>query len=222
MNNYILETNGLRKEYVNGDLKTEILKGISVGFENGEFCAITGCSGSGKSTLLHLLGMLDTPTSGTIKIFGQDIAGLSDKKQASLRRKNIGFVFQSFYLIPGITVYENVIMPNLLDKRKVDDNFICKLLKTVGLIHRKDYRPSQLSGGEQQRTAIARALANNPTLLLADEPTGNLDSTNSLQIMELLRQININNRVTIVMVTHSEEFARQCDRIIKMKDGIIF
>ncbi len=221
MSNYILETNNLRKEYVNGEFKTEILKGISVGFENGEFCAITGPSGSGKSTLLHILGMLDRPTSGIVKIFGQDMAGLSDRKQATLRRKNIGFIFQSFYLIPGITVYENVIMPNLLDKRKVDHNYINMLLETVGLVHRKDHRPSQLSGGEQQRTAIARALANNPALLLADEPTGNLDSRNSIQIIELLRQININNRVTIVMVTHSEEFARQCDRIIKIKDGII-
>ena len=221
MSNYILETNNLRKEYVNGEFKTEILKGISVGFENGEFCAITGPSGSGKSTLLHILGMLDRPTSGIVKIFGQDMAGLSDRKQATLRRKNIGFIFQSFYLIPGITVYENVIMPNLLDKRKVDHNYINMLLETVGLVHRKDHRPSQLSGGEQQRTAIARALANNPALLLADEPTGNLDSRNSIQIIELLRQININNRVTSVMVTHSEEFARQCDRIIKIKDGII-
>lgn len=221
MNNYILETNGLRKEYVNGEFKTEILKGISVGFEDGEFCAITGRSGSGKSTLLHILGMLDTPTSGTINIFGQEIIGLSDKEQATLRRKNIGFIFQSFYLIPALTVYENVIMPNLLDKRKVNHNFINMLLETVGLVHRKDHRPSQLSGGEQQRTAIARALANNPTLLLADEPTGNLDSNNSLHVMELLRQININNRVTIVMVTHSEEFARKCDRCIKIEDGII-
>lgn len=221
MNKYILKTNDLHKEYVNGESKTEVLKGISIGFTEGEICAITGQSGSGKSTLLHILGMLDTPTSGTIEIFGEDTSGLSDRKKAGIRRKNIGFIFQSFYLIPGLSIYENVIMPNLLDKRKVDHDYINMLLETVGLVHRKDHTPSQLSGGEQQRTAIARALANKPTLLLADEPTGNLDSNNSIQIMELLSRININNKVTIVIVTHSEEYAHQCNRLITMKDGII-
>lgn len=218
MSKYILETKELRKEYINGEFKTEILKGIDVGFKEGEFCAITGPSGSGKSTLLHILGMLETPTAGTVRIFEQDIAVLPDRRLAELRRKYTGFIFQSFYLVPGLTVYENVIMPNLLDKRKVNKDYINMLLETVGLVHRKNHRPSQLSGGEQQRTAIARALANNPPILFADEPTGNLDSGNSIQIMELLHRINMNNRVTIVMVTHSEEFAQQCDRVVKMKD----
>lgn len=211
----------LRKRYRSGTLDTEVLKGIHMEVALGEFCAIMGESGSGKSTLLHILGTLDTPTSGEVLLSGENTASLSDRKKAVLRRRTVGFIFQSFYLIPGLTVYENVMMPNLLDRRREDHDYLHGLLDTVGLLHRKTHRPMQLSGGEQQRVAIARALANRPAILLADEPTGNLDSKSSEQILALLQGINRENGVTIVMVTHSQELARRCSRIISIKDGVL-
>ncbi len=221
MNDFIIETAALYKTYRSGELETEVLKGVDIRVEKGEFCAIMGRSGSGKSTLLHILGTLDTPTSGTLTLFGKDVSKLTGKEKAVLRRKNIGFVFQSFYLIPGLTVYENVMMPMLLNRCKADPASLDALLDTVGLLERKDHRPMQLSGGEQQRVAIARAISNNPALLLADEPTGNLDSQNSRQILDLMRRINRENNVTIVMVTHSAELAAICGRVIYVKDGLI-
>ncbi len=221
MNECIIKAAGLRKAYRNGEVETEVLKGIDLEIAKSEFCAIMGESGSGKSTLLHILGTLDAQTGGELVISGENIAGLSDRKKAVLRRKTIGFIFQSFYLIPGLTVYENVMMPNLIDRRSADPDHLHSLLDTVGLLHREGHRPMQLSGGEQQRVAIARALANRPVILLADEPTGNLDSRNSRQIIELLHTINQRDNVTIVMVTHSQELAQGCSRVINVKDGII-
>jgi ABC-type lipoprotein export system ATPase subunit len=221
VNEILIEAAALRKTYLSGDMQTEVLKGIDLQIEQGEFCAIMGRSGSGKSTLLHILGTLDTITSGTLTLFHKDVSMLCGKEKAELRRKNIGFVFQSFYLIPGLTVYENVMMPALLDRRKADPAELKALLDSVGLIKRKDHRPAQLSGGEQQRVAIARALTNRPSLLLADEPTGNLDSENSQQILSLLQKINQESGVTVVMVTHSKELAARCNRVIQVKDGLI-
>ena len=221
MSELLVEAADLRKTFSSGDLQTEVLKGIGLHIEQGEFCAIMGRSGSGKSTLLHILGTLEPWTSGTLTLFHKDVSTLSGKEKAVLRRKNIGFVFQSFYLIPGLTVYENVLMPALLDRRKPDTAYLNALLDTVGLFHRKDHRPPQLSGGEQQRAAIARALMNRPSLLLADEPTGNLDSDNSMQIISLLQRINQLSGVTVVMVTHSMELASRCSRVIQVKDGLI-
>jgi putative ABC transport system ATP-binding protein len=221
MNECIIKTAGLRKAYRNGEVDTEVLKGVDMEIAKSEFCAVMGESGSGKSTLLHILGTLETQTSGELVIAGVNTAGLSDGKKAVLRRRTIGFIFQSFYLIPGLTVYENVMMPNLLDRRRADPDHLHSLLEAVGLLHRKEHRPMQLSGGEQQRAAIARALANHPAILLADEPTGNLDSRNSRQIIELLHAINQENNVTIVMVTHSRELTQRCSRVISVKDGII-
>lgn len=221
MNKDVIKTAQLCKTYHSEGMDTEVLRGISLEIGQGEFCAIMGESGSGKSTLLQILGTLDTLSSGYLEIMGEDASTLSGREKAALRRKTIGFVFQSFYLIPGLTVYENVMMPRLLDRQNADPSNLYSLLETVGLIHRKDHRPSQLSGGEQQRAAIARALANHPGILLADEPTGNLDTKNSKQIISLLHRINRENHVTIVMVTHSIELAQQCGRIFHIQDGVL-
>lgn len=221
MNNCVIKATQLRKVYHSGEIVTEVLKGIDLEVSQGGFYAIMGESGSGKSTLLHILGTLDTQSGGTLEIMGEDISALSDKKKAVLRRKTIGFIFQSFYLIPGLSVYENVVMPNLLDRRKPDQDYIHSLLDTVGLLHRIEHRPMQLSGGEQQRVAIARALANRPSILLADEPTGNLDSKNSGQIIDLLHAINRENNVTVVMVTHSQTLTQKYSKVICVKDGVL-
>jgi ABC-type lipoprotein export system ATPase subunit len=221
VNDILIDAKDLRKTYQSGELQTEVLKGIDLCIGKGEFCAIMGRSGSGKSTLLHILGTLDTMTGGSLALFQKNVPALSEKEKALLRRKNIGFIFQSFYLIPGLTVLENVMMPALLDRRKVNPVDLSVILDTVGLLQRKDHRPSQLSGGEQQRVAIARSLTNHPALLLADEPTGNLDSENSMQIISLLQRINQESGVTVVMVTHSMELAAKCGRVIQVKDGLI-
>lgn len=221
MNDILIDAKDLRKTYQSGELQTEVLKGIDLCIGKGEFCAIMGRSGSGKSTLLHILGTLDTMTGGSLALFQKNVPALSEKEKALLRRKNIGFIFQSFYLIPGLTVLENVMMPALLDRRKISPADLNTILDTVGLLQRKDHRPSQLSGGEQQRVAIARSLTNHPALLLADEPTGNLDSENSMQIISLLQRINQESGVTVVMVTHSAELAAKCGRVIQVKDGLI-
>ena len=221
MNRPVIKAAQLRKTYRSGDVETEVLRGIDLSLEEGGLYAIVGASGSGKSTLLHILGMLDAQTGGTLEILGEDTTSLPDRRKAILRRRSIGFVFQSFYLIPGLTVYENVMMPNLLDRRKPDPAALEALLDRVGLSHRKHHRPLQLSGGEQQRAAIARALANRPPILLADEPTGNLDSKSAAQVLGLLRDINRENGVTLVLVTHSSELARSCDEILQVKDGVL-
>ena len=221
MNERFIETSNLKKCYKNGEIDVDVIKGIDISISEGEFCAVMGESGSGKSTLLHILGTLEDPTEGDVIFAGKSLVSLSDKKKAEFRRLTMGFIFQSFYLIPGLTVFENIMMPNLLDRRQVDKGYLNSLIDQVGLTHRKNHNPTQLSGGEKQRAAIARSLANNPRILLADEPTGNLDAKSSEQIIHLLKTINKENGVTIIMVTHSKSIALQCGRIIYIKDGVI-
>ena len=217
----ILETNDLRKIYGSGDTEVKALDGVNLRVENGEFVAIVGTSGSGKSTLLHMLGGLDRPTSGSVIVDGKDIFRLKDEALTIFRRRKIGFVFQSYNLVPVLNVYENIVLPIQLDGRRVDENFIGKIVKTLGLDGRLDALPSQLSGGQQQRVAIARALAAAPAIILADEPTGNLDSKTSQDVLGLLKVTSQKFSQTIVMITHNEEIAQMADRIIRIEDGRI-
>ena len=217
----ILETNDLRKIYGSGDTEVKALDGVNLRVENGEFVAIVGTSGSGKSTLLHMLGGLDRPTSGSVIVDGKDIFRLKDEALTIFRRRKIGFVFQRYNLVPVLNVYENIVLPIQLDGRRVDENFIGKIVKTLGLDGRLDALPSQLSGGQQQRVAIARALAAKPAIILADEPTGNLDSKTSQDVLGLLKVTSQKFSQTIVMITHNEEIAQMADRIIRIEDGRI-
>ena len=217
----ILETKDLRKIYGSGDTEVKALDGVNLNVENGEFVAIVGTSGSGKSTLLHMLGGLDRPTSGSVIVDGKDIFRLKDEALTIFRRRKIGFVFQSYNLVPVLNVYENIVLPIQLDGRRVDENFIGKIVKTLGLDGRLDALPSQLSGGQQQRVAIARALAAKPAIILADEPTGNLDSKTSQDVLGLLKVTSQKFSQTIVMITHNEEIAQMADRIIRIEDGRI-
>ena len=217
----ILETKDLRKIYGSGDTEVKALDGVNLRVENGEFVAIVGTSGSGKSTLLHMLGGLDRPTSGSVSVDGKDIFRLKDEALTIFRRRKIGFVFQSYNLVPVLNVYENIVLPIQLDGRRVDEDFIGKIVKTLGLDGRLDALPSQLSGGQQQRVAIARALAAKPAIILADEPTGNLDSKTSQDVLGLLKVTSQKFSQTIVMITHNEEIAQMADRIIRIEDGRI-
>ena len=217
----ILETKDLRKIYGSGDTEVKALDGVSLSVEHGEFVAIVGTSGSGKSTLLHMLGGLDRPTSGSVTVDGKDIFGLKDEALTIFRRRKIGFVFQCYNLVPVLNVYENIVLPIQLDGRNVDEGFIEKIVKTLGLDGRLDALPSQLSGGQQQRVAIARALAAAPAIILADEPTGNLDSRTSQDVLGLLKVTSQKFSQTIVMITHNEEIAQLADRIIRIEDGRI-
>ena len=217
----ILGTKDLRKIYGSGDTEVRALDGVNLNVENGEFVAIVGTSGSGKSTLLHMLGGLDRPTSGSVIVDGKDIFRLKDEALTIFRRRKIGFVFQSYNLVPVLNVYENIVLPIQLDGRRVDENFIGKIVKTLGLDGRLDALPSQLSGGQQQRVAIARALAAKPAIILADEPTGNLDSKTSQDVLGLLKVTSQKFSQTIVMITHNEEIAQMADRIIRIEDGRI-
>ena len=217
----ILETKDLRKIYGSGDTEVRALDGVNLNVENGEFVAIVGTSGSGKSTLLHMLGGLDRPTSGSVTVDGKNIFELKDEALTIFRRRKIGFVFQSYNLVPVLNVYENIVLPIQLDGRRVDENFIGKIVKTLGLDGRLDALPSQLSGGQQQRVAIARALAAKPAIILADEPTGNLDSKTSQDVLGLLKVTSQKFSQTIVMITHNEEIAQMADRIIRIEDGRI-
>ena len=217
----ILETKDLRKIYGSGDTEVKALDGVNLNVENGEFVAIVGTSGSGKSTLLHMLGGLDRPTSGSVIVDGKDIFRLKDEALTIFRRRKIGFVFQSYNLVPVLNVYENIVLPIQLDGRRVDENFIGKIVKTLGLDGRLDALPSQLSGGQQQRVAIARALAAKPAIILADEPTGNLDSKTSQDVLGLLKVTSQKFSQTIVMITHNEEIAQMADRVIRIEDGRI-
>ena len=217
----ILETKDLRKIYGSGDTEVKALDGVNLRVENGEFVAIVGTSGSGKSTLLHMLGGLDRPTSGSVIVDGKDIFRLKDEALTIFRRRKIGFVFQSYNLVPVLNVYENIVLPIQLDGRRVDEDFIGKIVKTLGLDGRLDALPSQLSGGQQQRVAIARALAAKPAIILADEPTGNLDSKTSQDVLGLLKVTSQKFSQTIVMITHNEEIAQMADRIIRIEDGRI-
>ena len=217
----ILETKDLHKIYGSGDTEVRALDGVNLSVENGEFVAIVGTSGSGKSTLLHMLGGLDRPTSGSVTVDGKDIFSLKDEALTIFRRRKIGFVFQSYNLVPVLNVYENIVLPIQLDGRKVDESFTQQIVKTLGLDGRLDALPSQLSGGQQQRIAIARALAAAPAIILADEPTGNLDSRTSQDVLSLLKVTSQKFSQTIVMITHNEEIAQMADRIIRIEDGRI-
>ena len=217
----ILETKDLRKIYGSGDTEVRALDGVNLQIENGEFVAIVGTSGSGKSTLLHILGGLDRPTSGSVIVDGKDIFSLKEEALTIFRRRKIGFVFQSYNLVPVLNVYENIVLPIELDGGKVNKEFVQRIVQTLGLDGRLDALPSQLSGGQQQRVAIARALAAAPAIILADEPTGNLDSKTSQDVLSLLKVTSQKFSQTIVMITHNEEIAQMADRIIRIEDGKI-
>ena len=217
----ILETKDLRKIYGFGDTEVRALDGVNLQIENGEFVAVVGTSGSGKSTLLHMLGGLDRPTDGKVIVDGKDIFSLKDEALTIFRRRKIGFVFQSYNLVPVLNVYENIVLPIELDGGKINRKFVQQIVQTLGLDGRLDALPSQLSGGQQQRVAIARALAAAPAIILADEPTGNLDSKTSQDVLSLLKVTSQKFSQTIVMITHNEEIAQMADRIIRIEDGKI-
>lgn len=217
----VIETVDLWKVYKLGTVEVEVLKDINVLIHKGEFASIMGPSGSGKSTLLYLIGGLDKPTSGCIKVNGKEISKMKDKEESSMRRREIGFVFQFYNLIPNLSVEENILLPVLLDGKKIKNykDELNEILTIVGLSDRKNHTPKELSGGQQQRVAIARALINKPEIILADEPIGNLDSKTGTGVMELLKTINKEKGRTIVQVTHSTEAADYGQRIINLKDG---
>ena len=217
----ILEIQNLCKTYGKGDVMVRALDNVSFSVEKGEFVAIVGPSGSGKSTLLHILGGVDTPTSGTVIIDKTDISSLDETALAIFRRRQIGLIYQFYNLIPILTVQENLTLPLLLDGRKPDKARLNDIITKLGLTNRIDHLPNQLSGGQQQRVAIGRALINNPALLLADEPTGNLDSENSRELIALLRKFNKEFNQTVIMITHDEKIALSADRIIAIEDGKI-
>lgn len=217
----ILEVTNLCKTYGKGDTMVKALDNVSFSVEKGEFLAIIGPSGSGKSTLLHILGGVDVPTSGSVVINQTDISNLDETALAIFRRRQIGFIYQFYNLIPILTVQENLTLPLLLDGRKPDKKQIDTLVKRLGLENRLDHLPNQLSGGQQQRVSIGRALVNNPALMLADEPTGNLDSENSKEIISLLRQFNKEFNQTVIIITHDEKIANSADRVITIEDGKI-
>lgn len=217
----ILQTENLTKIYGDGENAVHALRGINLTVEKGEFTAIVGTSGSGKSTLLHMLGGLDRPTTGKVMVDRKDIFTLSEEELTIFRRRKIGFVFQSYNLVPVLNLYENIVLPLELDGKKIDRGYIDQIAETLGLKDRLEALPNQLSGGQQQRVAIARALAGNPSIILADEPTGNLDSKTSQDVLSLLKVTSEKYGQTIVMITHNEEIAQMADRIIHIEDGCI-
>lgn len=217
----ILEVTNLCKTYGKGDTMVKALDNVSFSVEKGEFVAIIGPSGSGKSTLLHILGGVDVPTKGSVVINQTDISNLDETALAIFCRRQIGLIYQFYNLIPILTVQENLTLPLLLDGRKPDEKQISTLVKRLGLENRLDHLPNQLSGGQQQRVSIGRALVNNPALMLADEPTGNLDSENSKEIISLLRQFNKDFNQTVIIITHDEKIANSADRVITIEDGKI-
>jgi len=219
----MIEAKNIHKVYSDSKKPLSVLKGISLKIEKGEFVAIVGPSGAGKSTLLHLLGGLDSPTSGEIIFQGEDIYKLNDEELARARNIKIGFVFQFYHLLSELTVLENVLLPGLIGNQKADEvkKSAMELLEKVGLNQRIDHFPSQLSGGEKQRVAVARSLINNPNLLLCDEPTGNLDSSSGEGIISLIKDINIKNKMTVVLVTHNMELARLAGKVYYLKDGLL-
>ena len=217
----ILQTKALKKYYGSGDTQVKALDGVDLSVEQGEFVAIVGTSGSGKSTLLHMLGGLDRPTSGTVTVDGKDIFALKDETLTIFRRRKIGFVFQSYNLLPVLSVWENIILPIQLDGNKVDMDYVKEVIATLGLEKKLQILPNQLSGGQQQRVSIGRALINNPAIILADEPTGNLDSKTSADVLGLLKRTSNEFNQTIVMITHNNEIAQLADRIVRIEDGKI-
>ena len=217
----LLEVKSISKTYGSGEAAVHALKDISCSVPKGEFVAIVGESGSGKSTLLNLVGALDMPTSGKVFIDGKDIFSMKDSNLTIFRRRNIGFIFQSFNLIPELTVEQNIIFPVLLDYQKPDKKYLEELLTVLNLKERRHHLPSQLSGGQQQRVAIGRALITRPALILADEPTGNLDTQNSSEVITLLKEASRKYQQTIVMITHNRSIAQTADRILQVSDGIL-
>lgn len=215
----ILGVKNLRKEYGQGETLVKALDGVNLSVEKGEFLAVVGSSGSGKSTLLHMMGGLDVPTSGEVIVDGRNLAKMKDEQLTIFRRRNIGFVFQSYNLVPMLNVMENITLPLGLDGKKADGAYIREIVKTLGLEEKTESLPSQLSGGQQQRVAIARALASKPAILLADEPTGNLDSRTSQDVLGLLKVTCERFHQTMVMITHNEEIAQLANRIIRIEDG---
>ena len=217
----VLNCIGVRKIYGKGSSQTAALNGIDLSVEKGEFAAIVGASGSGKSTLLHILGSVDRPTEGKVIVEGTDISSMNPTQAAIFRRRKVGLVYQFYNLIPTLTVEKNILMPLLLDKRTVDREYFKQVITSLGIQDKLDALPSQLSGGQQKRTAIARALIYRPAILLADEPTGSLDRKNSREIIDLLKLSNRNLEQTILLITHDEKIALEADRIIAIEDGRI-
>ncbi|WP_346868106.1 ABC transporter ATP-binding protein [Clostridium sp. UBA1353] len=217
----LLKTNNLTKNYGIKETLVRALKPTSIEVEKGEFVAIVGPSGSGKSTLLHLLAGLDKPSAGQVFINDKDIYSMSEKEISRYRRRNIGFIFQAFNLIPILSAEENIKLPVLMDNKKVDEDYINELMEILDIKERKNHLPGELSGGQQQRVSIARALANKPSIILADEPTGNLDSKNSKEVLELLKGTIKKYNQTLVMITHDSDIAKMADRIITISDGMI-
>ena len=217
----ILKVQQLCKTYGSGEAKVDALKNVSFSLEKGQFAAVVGESGSGKSTLLNCIGALDTPTSGTIQIDGQDLFSMKEEKRTIFRRRNIGFIFQSFQLVPELDVEQNIIFPLLLDYKKPNPSKVEEILEVLGLTARRHHLPSQLSGGQQQRVAIGRALITKPKLILADEPTGNLDSKNSSDVIALLTQASRRYQQTILMITHNSDLTASVDRVFRVRDGIL-
>ena len=224
-NGMAIEANDLMKVYSRGSERIPAVNGVSLEIQKGDFISIIGPSGSGKTTLINLLGCLDNPTSGELRLGGRPIFGqgkrLSERELTQIRREIFGYIFQNFYLIPTLTVMENVILPLTFFRKPGTDDEASKLLRLLGMDHRKDHLPGQISGGEMQRVAIARAMVNRPEILLADEPTGNLDTKRSGEIVEVLQGLNRNEGLTLIMVTHNQELARHANRMFEMKDGQI-
>ena len=217
----VLQTRGLEKVYGTGEARVRALDGVDLDVEQGEFVAVVGTSGSGKSTLLHMLGGLDRPTAGTVTVDGRNIFALSDEALTVFRRRKIGFVFQAYNLVPVLSVWENIVLPVQLDGRRPDKAYLAQVVEALGLAEKLDRLPGQLSGGQQQRVALARALAAQPAILLADEPTGNLDSKTSQDVLSLMKVTGRRFAQTMVMITHNEEIAQLADRIVRIEDGRI-
>lgn len=217
----LLEVNNICKTYGSGETAVHALKKVSFSVPKGEYVAIVGESGAGKSTLLNMIGALDTPTSGKVVIGGKEIFSMNDNRLTVFRRRNIGFIFQAFNLIPELTVEQNIIFPVLLDYQKPDRKYLEELLTVLNLKERRNHLPSQLSGGQQQRVAIGRALITRPSLILADEPTGNLDTQNSSEVIALLKEASRKYEQTIIMITHNRSIAQSADRILQVSDGVL-
>ncbi|MCR5145049.1 MAG: ABC transporter ATP-binding protein [Lachnospiraceae bacterium] len=218
----ILRTEELKKYYNQTSVTVKAIDGVDISVSRGEFVAVVGTSGSGKSTLLHMLGGLDRPTEGKVYIDGKDIFSLKDEELTIFRRRKIGFVFQAYNLVPVLNVYENIVLPIQLDGNEIEEDYVNEIIDILGLTEKKNSMPNQLSGGQQQRVAIARALATKPAIILADEPTGNLDSKTSLDVMGLLKTTSNKLNQTMILITHNEEIAQMADRIIRIEDGVLY
>lgn len=217
----ILECTDLTKEYLSGENVIKAVDNVTAAFEEGEFCAVTGPSGSGKSTLLHLLSSLENPTSGTVTYSGKPLSSYNDNQLSILRRRRFGFVFQAYNLVQELTGYENIVLPVMLDRRKPDEAYLQKIIRLLDIEDRLDHLPGAMSGGQQQRIAIARALANKPSILFADEPTGNLDGKSGREVLQLLKYAGKELGVSLILVTHDQHVAEQADRVLTIEDGRI-